>query len=463
MISLAKVKLPRFGRAETLPPLPTALYLDRLNATHRRLDRAGFDALIVYGDREHSANLAYLTGFDPRFEESLLLLGPSGRRMLLVGNECMGYLPDTVALGLEVELFQEFSLLGQPRGVCLPLREILASFGIRTGSRVGVAGWKYFDGRLIEGAEFALDAPAYLVDLLRDLCGDRRHVVNATELFVHPQDGLRILAEPAQIAQFEYAGTVASEGVLSVLRHLAPGVREQELEKHYDAQGLPLSCHRMVSFGDKAKRGLASATDRRAVLGDAFTTAIGVVGSLTARAGCIARNADDLPEEVRGFYPQFAANYFETVAAWYAALGVGVTAGAVFRAADAARNPQLFAFALNPGHYLHLDEWTNSPFAADSRIALRSGMVIQADIIPVSQGPFCCSNVEDGVVLADATLQEQLAALYPACWKRLLKRRDFMRNTLGIRLQDTVFPLGNTPGWLPPYAMDLTRAFVQKP
>ena len=31
--------------------------------------------LVVYGDREHFANLAYLTGFDPRFEEAVLIVG----------------------------------------------------------------------------------------------------------------------------------------------------------------------------------------------------------------------------------------------------------------------------------------------------------------------------------------------------------------------------------------------------
>jgi hypothetical protein len=53
-----------------------------------RADRQ--DALVVYADREHCANVAYLTGFDPRFEEALLLLSSEGRRKLLVGNECLG-------------------------------------------------------------------------------------------------------------------------------------------------------------------------------------------------------------------------------------------------------------------------------------------------------------------------------------------------------------------------------------
>ena len=50
----------------------------------------GFDRLVVYADREHSANLAFLTGFDPRFEEAMLVVGPAGDPLILVGNECYG-------------------------------------------------------------------------------------------------------------------------------------------------------------------------------------------------------------------------------------------------------------------------------------------------------------------------------------------------------------------------------------
>ena len=60
--------------------------------------------VVVYADREHSANLAYLTGFDPRFEEALLIVGPAGDPTLLVGNECVG-MAAAAPLPLRVELF----------------------------------------------------------------------------------------------------------------------------------------------------------------------------------------------------------------------------------------------------------------------------------------------------------------------------------------------------------------------
>src|SRR4029434_5656900 len=131
---------------------------------------------------------------------------------------------------------------------------------------------------------------------------------------------------------------------------------------------------------EKAQRGLASAGASRARIGDAYTTAFGVTGALTCRAGVIARAPEDLAPELQAFYPRFAANYFAVTAAWYESLAVNVPAGDVFCAVEAVRDSQLCEFALNPGHYLHLDEWVNSPFAPGSAVVLDSGMVLQMDI-----------------------------------------------------------------------------------
>lgn len=459
-ITTGRVVLPSFGLARACPEIPTDLYRTRLARTVERMRAEKLDALAVYTDREHCANVAYLTGFDPRFEEALLLLSSEGRCKLLVGNECLGFLPDTQALGLEVELFQEFSLMGQPRNGSRPLKEILRDFGLGKAQRIGCAGWKYFDEHLLPGGPQALDVPAYLADLLRELAGDSKRVVNATGLFMDVGNGLRVFNEPAQIAQFEYAAGVTSEGVLSLLRHLRPGVAEWELEKYLETRGLPLSCHRMISFGDKAKRGLASPSARRAKRGDPYTIGFGVNGALNSRAGMIAAGPGDLAGPLREFYLALATNYFQVVAAWYETIRVGASAGAVVRAVEKTRDHKLYRFAVNPGHYLHLDEWLHSPFSAGSGVKLRSGMALQMDIIPVSLGPFCYINAEDGVVLADARLRRQLAQDFPDLWKRVQARRAFMCDVLGINLDDSVLPLSNTAGWLPPWALELDTAFI---
>jgi len=452
MSKLREVALPDFGVEETFPTLSVACYEDRLAAATTRLAEAGLDFLVVYGDREHAANLAFLTGFDPRFEEALLVLDRAGDRLLLVGNECMGYLPDP-ALRCRIALFQEFSLPGQPRGQSRPVRELLTDFGIGAGHTVGCAGWKSYTPGLVDDPTTALDLPAYLVDLLREMTGAHRRVQNAIGILIDLEDGLRITNSAAQIAQFEYAACRTAEGVRQVLARVHPGVRERELEHWLDSAGLPLSCHRMLNFGAKAQRGLSSAGDGQAHLGDAVQVAFGVTGALTCRAGVIAHGPDDLPTELRDFYPRFIANYFDVLATWYRTVAIGVTGGAVFDAVETQRDPHLFTFAVNPGHFLQLEEWVHSPFSAGNGTRLRSGTALQMDIIPVSTGPFCSANAEDGIVLADQALQAELAAGFPRCWARLQARRQFMIETLGISLDASVLPLGNTSGWFAPYIL----------
>jgi hypothetical protein len=425
------------------------------------MKQAGLDFLAVYGDREHFANLAFLTGFDPRFEEALLLLDRSGGRLLIVGNECMGYLPDP-GIGCQVELFQDFSLMGQPRDRCKPLRMILAGFGIGRGAKVGCAGWKYYDGKLLEAGQRAIEVPAYLIDLLRELVGDRQAVRNATAIFINPQDGLRTVNSADQIAMMEFAAIHTSLAVKASIQGIKPGVRECDLPMQATASGLPYSCHTMVSFGDKVRRGLSSASQRKAKLGDPFTLALGIWGSLTCRAGMVAAGPKDLPGDLKDFYPRLASNYFDVAVAWYEKVKLGASAGEVYEAAHAARDSTLMDFAVNPGHLIGLDEWVHSPFQPASTCRLRSGMAIQMDIIPVSKGPFCYSNVEDGIVLADEKLQGEIAGRHPACWERIQAKRDFMTGALGIGLDPTVLPLSNTPAWLCPYAMDPGTVFVKQ-
>ena len=87
---LARIDLPDVGLPETEPELPASLYPERIRRLRERAAARGYDAVIVYADREHSASLAWLTGFDPRFEEALLVLGASGEPAILAGNECYG-------------------------------------------------------------------------------------------------------------------------------------------------------------------------------------------------------------------------------------------------------------------------------------------------------------------------------------------------------------------------------------
>ena len=113
-VELAEIVLPEFGLPREEPTIPAATYEARVTAARQRASAAGYDVLMVYADREHFANLAYLTGFDPRFEEALLILTQDQTPTLLVGNEDMAYTAIS-PIELRPVLFQTFSLLSQPR------------------------------------------------------------------------------------------------------------------------------------------------------------------------------------------------------------------------------------------------------------------------------------------------------------------------------------------------------------
>jgi hypothetical protein len=86
-VELGPVELPSYELPSALPSIPVSTYEARLAAAVAAGVAAGLDALVVYADREHFANMSYLTGYDPRFEESLLIMVPGRAPVLLVGNE----------------------------------------------------------------------------------------------------------------------------------------------------------------------------------------------------------------------------------------------------------------------------------------------------------------------------------------------------------------------------------------
>ena len=108
-------------------------------------DERGYDRLVVYADREHSANLAYLTGFDPRFEEAMLVVGPAGEPALLVGNECFG-MAGAAPLPIDATCSRT-SACPASRATARGRSRDPRRRGIGPGSRVGVVGWKTYADR----------------------------------------------------------------------------------------------------------------------------------------------------------------------------------------------------------------------------------------------------------------------------------------------------------------------------
>jgi hypothetical protein len=455
---VAEIGIPDFGAPGPRPSIPPETYRSRVARLRERAADQGLDRLVVYADREHSANLAFLTGFDPRFEEAILVLDvrdASADPAILVGNECFG-VAGVAPLPMRRHLFQDLSLPAQPRDRSLPLAGILAAEGIGAGVGVGVLGWKsYADPALLE-------VPSFLADELRRLTGPGGVVRNANALLMEAADGMRVINDVDQLAVLEHASCRTSDGVRRLFGGLTPGITEAEAVRLLGWDGTPLSCHLMLTAGPRASCGLLSPGDRPIGRGDPFTVAFGIWGALTCRAGFVVEGPDELAPGILDYVDRLVGPYFAAVAEWYEALHVGQTGGTLHEIIARRLGDPFFGIFLNPGHQIHLDEWVSSPIFAGSRTELRSGMALQVDIIPATGSPWFTTNIEDGIALADAALREAFAGRYPEAWARIEARRRFMAEALGIRLHPDVLPFSNLPAYLPPYllrpGLAMTRA-----
>ena len=446
---LIDATLPDFGIPKTRPELDRSVYVARFNALSRARRAAGLDALVVYADREHAANLAYITGFDPRFEEALLIIAPDLTPTLLAGPENLGRAM-AAAIEVEARLYPPFGLMGQDRTKTPALAEVLRNAGIAANQRIGVLGWKYFGPDEAAKPESWLETPSYIADTLRQIAGPEGRVVNANALLMHPVTGLRAKNEIVQIAQFEFGAVACSEAVKALIANVRPGMSGFDAVQHMRLGVLPHSCHTMFSSGDDLV-GLNSPTGRVLSKGDPMTTAVGYWGGLSSRMGWLAEDAGDLPANVRDYVERLAGPYFACAAEWYETIGIGVTGGELDALARRHLDTPFFKLVLNPGHLIHIDEWMNTQVYPGSTEPFGSGQCVQVDIIPAAGAPYYGANIEDGIALLDAQGRDELKSSFPDVWGRIQARRAFMADVLGIRLKPEVLPLSNLAGAMPPF------------
>jgi Xaa-Pro aminopeptidase len=441
-ITLRSVTIPDFGVPHARPVIPAEVYENRVDEAYRR---AGADWFVVYADREHLANMAFLTGFDPRFEEALLVLGKDRRRVLVVGNESKSYAVLAGLPGIEMMLCQTFSLMGQTRADKPNLFNVLTEIGMAEGQTIALAGWKYLGREEWTGVLPTFQAPAFIVDTLRMIAGDPAALTDATAVLMDPQDGLRSVVDVHQLAAIEWGAARASAAVLRIVS----GIREDDDEflaaSRMGYAGEELSCHVMLASASAGSPviGLRSPIGRVIRRGDGVTTAVGYWGGLSSRAGLFTEYDDA--------FLKTAQSYFAGLVKWYETVDIGVSGGTIFDATVAALRQGKLDSALNPGHLIGHDEWSHTPMRPGSRETIRSGMAIQVDVIPVPMPDNWALNNEDSVIVADEALQIELERLYPDVHARIEARRAFMRDEIGVHLKETILPTSNIPLCLMPF------------
>lgn len=135
---------------------------------------------------------------------------------------------------------------------------------------------------------------------------------------------------------------------------------------------------------------------------------------------------------------------------------IGVAGGEVFENIEKEiGNVADFGIGINTGHLIHTDEWTNSPFYKDCDMVLHSGMAIQSDYSAYRPDLGVALHEEDGVILMDEQTAQNYRLQAPKSFERMLNRRKFMRETLGIQIADEVYPVSDNAGVMYPYLCDM--------
>lgn len=440
---------------ETPVELSPGVYLDRLLKLQRRIMDRGLDYAVLYGDREHFANIEYFTRYDCRFEEALFILGADGSRSIVVGNEGEAYCR-YIPYKVNVIRYREFSLQGQPREGSPQLSEVFSAAGIDEGAHVGLAGYKYFED------ESLFDVPEYIVNELRRAAGEE-NLVNFTRELTGLPDGLRMTVRtPEEISVIAYRSAKVANVMRRLLKSAVPGMTEEELSGRGGIDFSPQQTHSMVNFGEESiAMGIKSPSPFvRLVYGGPMSIAYSLRGSLMCRAAFAAEDMSTIRPELRKYLETHVMPYWAAVALWYEKIGVGCCSGELYDSVHSIIGGPSFGFSLNPGHYIGGDEWVNSAFAHGSPIRVHSGSHIQCDIIAASPNPVLNAICEDTVVIADSGLRAELKAEYPALYDEIMMRKTFMCESMGIAVNEDVLPMSNMNAVMFPYMLNSKLMFA---
>jgi len=414
-----------------------------------KMKERALDALLIYGDREHGANYAYLTGFETRFEESVLVLHRDGTCYLMLGNENLKMAKYSF-IPAKVVHVPHFSLPHQPMETEKTLPQLFEEAEIKNGMRLGLVGWKLFTSHLDDNEQL-FDVPAFIVDALRSLNKEGK-ILNAADIFLDAEKGLRHFCNANEIAHYEYGAGLASSRVLAVMNAAAPGKTELELADLLTACGQPLTVTTICAAGERFTDAVVFPRNKALKLGDKMSITLGLRGGLTSRAAYLVEKREELPEEVRNYMEKVVIPYYKAAVTWYESVGIGRDCAELYNRVNEVLPKEQYHWSLNPGHYTGQDEWTASPVYPNSKVKLQSGMLLQMDIIPSVAG-YGGASAEDGIAIADEKLRQELKEQYPDTWQRIETRRRYMKEELGISLKEEILPLSDLCGYLRPYLL----------
>lgn len=455
MIKLKEVEAPKPEEGLIPVMLSDETMQNRKARLLESMQRDGFDAVVVYADLEHGSNFEYLCGFLPRFEEALLILHANGKAFMVLGNENLNKAGKARIEAVPIHM-PHFSLPNQPMQTEKSVAQILASCELEDAEKIGLIGWKNFTSH-VEDNHLLFDLPYFLVEALKTVCG-KAQFTNAAYLLIG-ENGVRTTNNANEFAHYEYGAALAGNCILKTMDRLKVGKTEMEMAETLAADGQRHSVVTIMAIGARFEKANLYPGNKQIQCGDKISITTGFKGGLQSRAGYAVECAEQLPEKEQDYLKAVAIPYFETVKTWLETIEIGISGNDLYEAVEAVLPKEKYGWTLNPGHLCADEEWMSSPIYPQSEETLQSGMLFQIDIIPSVNG-YGGVSCESGILLADEQLRKAIAKEYPAVWERIVKRRAYMQEVLGIRIQEDVLPTSMATAYLRPYLLKKEMALA---
>ena len=455
MIKLKEVEAPKPEEGLIPVMLSDETMQNRKARLLENMQKDGFDAVVVYADLEHGSNFEYLCGFLPRFEEALLILHANGKAFMVLGNENLNKAGKARIEAVPIHM-PHFSLPNQPMQTEKSVAQILASCELEDAGKIGLIGWKNFTSQ-VEDNHLLFDLPYFLVEALKTVCG-KAQFANAAYLLIG-ENGVRTTNNANEFAHYEYGAALAGNCILKTMDRLKVGKTEMEMAETLAADGQRHSVVTIMATGARFEKANLYPGNKQIQCGDKISITTGFKGGLQSRAGYAVECAEQLPEKEQDYLKAVAIPYFQAVKTWLETIKIGINGNDLYEAVEAVLPKEDYGWTLNPGHLCADEEWMSSPIYPQSEETLQSGMLFQIDIIPSVNG-YGGVSCESGILLADEQLRKAIAKEYPAVWERIVKRRAYMQEVLGIRIQEDVLPTSMATAYLRPYLLKKEMALA---
>ena len=426
---------------------------ERYDKVISKMNENSLDALVIYADLEHGNNFEYLTGFLPRFEEAILVVHSNRKNYMLMGNENLNKVSAARIKATAIHV-PHFSLPNQPMDTSKTFTELLESAEI-AGKNVGVVGWKMFTSTLEDNSQM-YDVPSFVIDSVKQLA---KSTVNACNLFIG-QNGVRTINNVNEIEHYEFGASLAGDAMLEAMDIIDVGTTELEIGSKLNKVGQKNSVVTIAASGKRFIKANIYPTDNEVKLNDPMSLTVGYKGGLSSRSGIAVHNENELTDNIKDYLNVVVKPYFNAYATWMEKIHVGMVGGELYNTIEEILPKAKYGWSLCPGHLTSDEEWMSSPIYNGSQEILKSGMMLQIDIIPSVKG-YPGTSAESSVVLCDSNLRKQIETEAPELFQRMMNRRKYIEQELGIKLSEDLMPMCSTVAYLRPFLLNKDYAMTR--